>query len=152
VTEIESPSPSPSDDPSDDVPAERRRGDRRTNLAIVIGCVNEVRDVRNIRQAAWRLCERIQRDRALAHALVGEGKADAAGDTHSEPSGVRELVELQNPIVDCDPNLVGRPATVLPAAEQRAFVRSWQKGELEPLPEPPGCDNKLFRPEESCAP
>lgn len=77
-----------------------------------------------VRRAAWRLCERDMRDRALAHALLS-----------GRP---RKLAEIQNPIVDCDPNLSGEAAYALSPADQRAFVDRWLRGELAPLPEPPG--------------
>lgn len=91
-----------------------------------------------VRRATWRICERTMRDRALAHALIGEASPTGAGDTRSENTKVRRLVEQQNPIVDCDPNLRGEPADPLPSAAQREFVRRWQRGELDPLPEVPG--------------
>lgn len=79
------------------------------------------------RRAAWRLCERNMRDRALAHSLVGK-----------IGSPRRRQVEEMNPIVNCDPNLVGKPATPLTHEGQRAFVRLWELQQVEPLPEPPG--------------
>lgn len=103
-------------------------------ISAVVGyvAISTVGDVRReeresidlVRRAAWRLCSRDMRDRALAHALL-EGRP-------------RMLAEIQNPIVDCDPNLKGRPAYALTPAGQRAFVDRWLHGELDPLPEPPG--------------
>lgn len=105
---------------------------------VAISTVGDVRDnddaqIALVRRAAWRLCERDMRDRALAHAFV-------------QQSDALKLVQQQNPIVDCDPNLVGEPAKPLPPHAQEAFVRRWQRGELEPLPEPPTPPAGLKKP------
>lgn len=104
--------------------------------------VKEDQQIDLTRRANWRICERTMRDRALAHALIGV----ATDTSNGVANETRRLVERQNPIVDCDPNLRGQPAEPLPPAAQRAYVRRWQRGELTPLPEVPGAPPGLQRP------
>lgn len=106
--------------------------------------VKEDRAIDLTRRASWRLCERAMRDRALLHAALITPPPDGESPAQQEARRLfRALVERQNPIVDCDPNLVGQPAYALPVKDQRAFVRRWQAGELDPLPEPPGVEPGL---------
>lgn len=66
--------------------------------------------------ATFRLCARQNNDRAFAHSVT-------------RPAALA-LARKRLPILDCEPNLSGRPARVMPDADQREFVRRFVAGDL----------------------
>lgn len=111
---------------------------------------NERRDVLRSNQAAARICARENLVRAEVHVAYQAGSIDlgrvrqfgaaepllvqllrlSEGRRHVSLKRVRTLL----PILDCSPNLTGRPAKALLPCAQREFVNLYLAGKLDPLP------------------
>src|SRR4051812_18066385 len=99
----------------------------------------ERRDRINSFQAAYRFCTRESIDRAAIHwflerkvivslpkKVIRQARRQSLSDLH------RMERKDGMPILDCNPNTVGNPATYLPPAKQRAFVERWRTHQLTP--------------------
>jgi hypothetical protein len=85
----------------------------------------------SLEHTSFRQCARINNDRAVAHFYIARGQAK-----------IEHRLQMQLPILDCDPNVVGRPAHPLSAAKQSDFVKRWAANTLTAAergicPEPP---------------
>ena len=70
---------------------------------------------------AFRLCSRNSIDRAFAQSFADRQERKRLQGPHGIP------------ILDCDPNLHGQGAKVLPPGAQDAFVERWQRRRLSPI-------------------
>lgn len=100
-------------------------------------------DNRALRDAAWRGCARSMLDRAeqyVTNAAVLKVPAFASLFPRQliERSIARRRARL--PILDCDPNLCGRPPTVMPERAQEGFIAAYARGLLPANPQPPKPD------------
>lgn len=102
----------------------------------------ERRDRTALRQAAWRTCEREQRDRAEQHLRAGLSPPPVIKRLVQQlglPDRLAvqvsiEAVRRRLPIFDCKPNLIGRQARPLTAREQKAYVKKYGAGKLDATP------------------
>lgn len=112
----------------------------------------ERQDIRDARQASFRICDRGNYTRAelhVAYASPPVPKAKIAAIAKTEPelaallaasqraqaTGLRRVRTL-NPILGCEPNLEGKAATVKSPEAQRRFVEDYRSVTLPPLPVP----------------
>jgi hypothetical protein len=71
-----------------------------------------------LERATYRICQRELVDRAFAAGRIGRNDRERAG------------ILYRLPILDCLPNLEGKPAKPLPIDAQLRFVRKWVDGTL----------------------
>lgn len=99
----------------------------------------ERRDRINSYQAAYRFCTRESIDRAAIHWFLERKVIVSLPKQVIKQARRQSLSDLHRmerkdgmPVLNCDPNTVGNPATYLPAAKQRAFVERWRTHQLTP--------------------
>lgn len=72
-----------------------------------------------LEHTSFRQCARINNDRAVAHYFIARGRGK-----------IEHRLQMQLPILDCNPNVVGQPAKVLSHDKQSDFVKRWALGKL----------------------
>ena len=89
----------------------------------------EERDRFSTYQAGYRFCSRININRAVLHWF-----ASASGAPNEVTRAYLRRLERKDgaPILDCDPNVNGKPATYRSVAEQRKYVDRWVNHQLTP--------------------
>jgi hypothetical protein len=99
----------------------------------------EERDRINSYQTGFRFCSRINIDRATLHWLTYDQiVSNATPETRERAVKFarmyRRRLEKKGgmPILDCDPNVTGGPATYMSPRRQREFVHRWATGRLTP--------------------
>lgn len=92
----------------------------------------ERRDRINSYQTAYRFCSRINNDRASTHWFISRLAHAQTGEARKRLLKIQHKLEARNgePILNCDPNVVGNPATYISPAAQRRYVRRWDAGKL----------------------
>lgn len=110
----------------------------------------EKEDVTKVRKAAARICARQNLERAEIHAayqrpivllspfdllIKDEPVLDSilVGQESLRKVSLKRVHRLL-PILDCEPNLRGRPATKRPSILQERFVNLYLAGKLDPIP------------------
>ena len=97
----------------------------------------EAQDRRFTRLAQWRGCKRDMLERADSYVST-QSVQDIPAFTRIFPQSLIEEAEARRrrslPILDCDPNMCGRAPTILPARDQRLFVKAFEEGLLDPNP------------------
>lgn len=99
----------------------------------------ERRDRVSSYQAAYRFCTRESIDRAAVHWFLSRrvivdlpAKVVEQARRQSRSDLLRMERKDGMPILDCNPNTVGDPASYLPPVKQRKFVERWRKHQLTP--------------------
>lgn len=103
----------------------------------------ETRDRIGAYQTAYRFCSRINIDRAAVQWFVGRQSKASLKALDLSRRG-KQILRLSRgymrrlqakdgmPILNCEPNIIGRPATYKSPAEQRKFVLRWERHRLTP--------------------